>query len=122
MTFTLMQYGKRPYGLSTGIRWQRLTHVSMELAFQKDDDYDDNGLQIVENEICTNASYLIFRYYFSLQAPSSKEEIYSSELQSTSNPNWVDMEPENIKPINRQSLRGNESHRPSQHYTPANSS
>ncbi|KAG0723932.1 UV radiation resistance associated protein [Chionoecetes opilio] len=45
-------------------------------------------------------------YYFSLHTPSSKEEIYCSELQSTSNPNWVDIEPENIKPINRQSLRG----------------
>uniref|UniRef100_A0A0P4VZ07 UV radiation resistance-associated gene protein n=1 Tax=Scylla olivacea TaxID=85551 RepID=A0A0P4VZ07_SCYOL len=45
-------------------------------------------------------------YYFSLHAPSSKEEIYSSELQSTSNPNWVDIEVENIRPINRQSLRG----------------
>ena len=54
----------------------------------------------------SNASFLILRYYFSLHAPSSKEEIYSSELQSTSNPNWVDIELENIKPINRQSLRG----------------
>lgn len=51
-----------------------------------------------------------FRYYFSLHAPASKEEIYSSELQSTANPTWADIEADNIKPINRQSLRGTNSH------------
>lgn len=45
-------------------------------------------------------------YYFSLHAPLSKEEIYSSELQSTANPTWIDIEPDNLKPIHRQSLKG----------------
>ncbi|XP_071515286.1 uncharacterized protein Uvrag [Panulirus ornatus] len=45
-------------------------------------------------------------YYFSLHAPSNKEEIFSSELQSTTNPNWKEIEPENINPVNLRSLKG----------------
>lgn len=55
---------------------------------------------------CTFVVVLVSRYYFSLHAPLSKEEIYSSELQSSANPTWADIEPDNLRPIHRQSLRG----------------
>lgn len=45
-------------------------------------------------------------YYFTLHVPSNKEEIYSSEFQCTCNPNWLEMHPENIKPIHLRSLKG----------------
>ncbi|KAG7172282.1 uncharacterized protein LOC121862146 [Homarus americanus] len=45
-------------------------------------------------------------YYFCIHAPLSKEELYSSELQSSTNPNWLELEPENLKPINLRSMKG----------------
>nr|XP_045582708.1 UV radiation resistance-associated protein-like [Procambarus clarkii]XP_045582709.1 UV radiation resistance-associated protein-like [Procambarus clarkii] len=45
-------------------------------------------------------------YYFTLHASSNKEEIFSSELESTTNPNWLEMEPESIKTIHQRSLKG----------------
>ncbi|KAK7017528.1 hypothetical protein SK128_010348 [Halocaridina rubra] len=45
-------------------------------------------------------------YYFTLHSPSHKEILYSSEMQSTCNPNWLEMHPEDIKPIHLRSLKG----------------
>lgn len=45
-------------------------------------------------------------YYFTLHSPSSKEPLYSSEVQCTCNPNWLEMQPEDIKPIHLRSLKG----------------
>nr|XP_027226278.1 UV radiation resistance-associated gene protein-like [Penaeus vannamei] len=45
-------------------------------------------------------------YYYTIHTPKNKDEIYSSELQSTCNPNWVELQQENISPINLRSLKG----------------
>ncbi|XP_068211269.1 UV radiation resistance-associated gene protein [Palaemon carinicauda] len=44
-------------------------------------------------------------YFFTLHSPTTKENLYSSELQCTCNPNWLEMHPENINPINVRSLK-----------------
>lgn len=46
-----------------------------------------------------------FGYFFTLHVPTTKEELYSSELQCTCNPNWLEMHPDNINPINVRSLK-----------------
>ncbi|KAK3869697.1 hypothetical protein Pcinc_024990 [Petrolisthes cinctipes] len=45
-------------------------------------------------------------YFFTLHVPASNEELFRSELQSTTNPNWLEIEQEDLNPINFRSLKG----------------